>query len=264
MKAVKFVIAALAVGAVLCLIWLPGRLDQGEGFREHTRRTACKDNLKAIALALHNYHDAYKSFPPAYIADKDGKPMHSWRVLILPYMDEGQCFKNYDYSKPSDAPENRDVLEKMPDALLKNYDFSKPWDAPENRDVLENMPSIFSCPSNASAPPNTTSYVGVFGNGCIFDPERPVRIRDVKDGMTRTLMVGEVVDGTIPWTKPEDIDVSLHPGINKPGGFGSRHEGGCQFALCDGSVKFVQDDTDPETLYHLFHRNDGKPIDPAF
>ncbi|MEX2287387.1 MAG: DUF1559 domain-containing protein [Planctomycetaceae bacterium] len=197
----------------------------------------CKKNLKQIALALHNYHDEWHSFPPAFIADKDGKPMHSWRVLILPYLGETD--------------------------LYASYDFSKPWDAPDNQLVLERMPKLFRCHSDQSAPPYTTNYAAVFGAGCLFDPERPIRIRDVKDGTTTTLMVGEVVDVNIPWTKPEDIDVSQHPGINQPGGFGSRHEGGCQFALADGSVKFIEQKLSPELCYALFHRNDGKQFEGA-
>lgn len=222
-----------AAAAVACLLWF--LLMPEAPLEVHHPMSPCKSNLKTIALALHNYNDRWKSFPPPFIADKDGKPMHSWRVLILPYMDE----------RP----------------LYESYDFSKPWDAAENRRVLERRPYVYTCPSDNFAAPNATSYVGVFGAGCMFDPAAPVRLRDVKDGTTNTLMVGEAVDVNIPWTKPEDIDVSLYPGINKPGGFGSRHEGGCNFAWVDGSVKYIYDDTDPETLNRLFHRNDGKSLD---
>src|SRR4029453_12945484 len=63
--------------------------------REAARRTQCKNNLKQIGLALHNYADVYGSFPPAYIADETDKPMHSWRVLILPFLDQDQLYKEY-------------------------------------------------------------------------------------------------------------------------------------------------------------------------
>src|SRR4051812_3837711 len=78
-----------AVGLVVVLALASfifiGMLSPGGGSREAPRRTKCKNHLKDIALALHNYHDAYGTFPPAYIADQNGRPMHSWRVLILPY-----------------------------------------------------------------------------------------------------------------------------------------------------------------------------------
>src|SRR5687767_14136115 len=77
-------IALVAIGLVLCCL-IPAFMP-AVGSRPPSKRTQCKNNLKQIALALHNYHDVYGSFPPAYIADKDGRPMHSWRVLLLPYI----------------------------------------------------------------------------------------------------------------------------------------------------------------------------------
>ena len=196
----------------------------------------CKNNLKQIALALHTYHDAFGTFPPAYIADENGRPMHSWRVLILPYLDE--------------TP------------LYKSYDFTKPWDAPENARVLNQMPEVFRCPSDEDAPANATSYAGVFGPGCVFNPVGPVRIRDIKNGTTNTLFVGEVFDAQIPWTKPQDIDVNRHPDVNRPGGFGSHHEGGCQFATCDGAVRFLPQTTgvdDLRTMFRIHDKRRGTP-----
>ncbi|MEX2286688.1 MAG: DUF1559 domain-containing protein [Planctomycetaceae bacterium] len=221
-----------------CLLFLIALIVPSFHSARKSRQSPCIRNLRSLAFALNIYHTANGSYPPAYIADKDGKPMYSWRVLILPFLDE----------KP----------------LFDKYDFSKPWDAPENRFVLENMPDVFRCESDKSATPNTTNYAGVFGKGCAFDPGYPMGIRDIEDGMTFTLLVGEVVDVNIPWTKPEDIDVSLHPGINKPNGFGSRHPGFCNFAFCDGRAQVLFDNIDPEVLDSLFHRNDDKPIDDPF
>jgi hypothetical protein len=98
--------------------------------REAARRTQCKNNMKAIALAMHNYHDTYGSFPPAYIPDENGKPMHSWRVLILPMLDQ--------------------------QFLYSQYDFDQPWDSPANRSVMDRMPAIYGCPSSPDAKGNTT------------------------------------------------------------------------------------------------------------
>jgi hypothetical protein len=230
------VVLVLSLAATALLIWLIIPPRQHDTL--HRAIPHCKNNLKQIALALHVYHDAWGSFPPAYVADANGKPMHSWRVLILPYIDEK--------------------------GLYERYDFSKPWDAPENAGVLAEMPDVFTCPSDRDAAPNTTSYAGVFGPGCVFDPERPVRIRDIKDGTTVTLMVGEVVGVAIPWTKPEDIDVTQHPTINQPGGFGSRHEGGCQFVTADGATHFLDEDVDQDKLRRLFLRDDGTFAEDPF
>src|SRR5580704_3157028 len=104
-------------------------------------RTECKNHLQQLALAMHNYHDQYGSFPPAYIADKDGRPMHSWRVLLLPFLEF--------------------------DSLHKQYRFDEPWNGPHNRLLAEPAPSLFHCPSDTGAKTNT-SYVVVVGPKTIF------------------------------------------------------------------------------------------------
>ena len=84
--------------------------------REAARRMQCLNNLKQIALALHNYHDVYGVFPPAYIPDAQGKPKHSWRVLILPFLEEQGTYEKYDFDEPWDGPNNRALLTSMPRA----------------------------------------------------------------------------------------------------------------------------------------------------
>ncbi|MEZ6114117.1 MAG: DUF1559 domain-containing protein [Pirellulaceae bacterium] len=75
--------------------------------REAARRSQCSSNLKQIELALHNYHDTFKSFPPAYIADANGRPMHSWRVLILPFMEQRELYDQCRFDEPWDGPNNQ-------------------------------------------------------------------------------------------------------------------------------------------------------------
>lgn len=234
-------VVAVAVLAILIALLLPA-VQQA---REAARRAQCRNNLKQIALALHNYHDAYGAFPPAYVADEDGNPMHSWRVLILPFLGET--------------------------ALYRSYDLSQPWDSPANQFVLDNMPAVFRCPSHPQDPASTmTHYAGVFGPGCVFEkPEgafaapEAVSIRDITDGTSNTLLVGEVTDAGIPWTKPEDIDVTQHPTLNQPGGFSSHHVGGVNFVMCDGAVRFISENIGTPTLKLLFTTNDAQPV-PAF
>src|ERR1700690_1532678 len=81
------------------------------------RRTECKNHLKQLALAMHNYHDTYGSFPPAYIPDKNGRPMHSWRVLLLPFLEFGPLYDQYRFDEPWNGPHNRE-LAKLPIALF--------------------------------------------------------------------------------------------------------------------------------------------------
>ena len=109
--------------------------------REAARRCACTNNIRQIALALLNYRQANGCFPPAYIVDKNGRPAHSWRVLILPYL-EGQT-------------------------LYQQYNFNEPWDGPNNKKLLAGRPPMcFVCPSDGNiriSGTACTSYAAVVG-----------------------------------------------------------------------------------------------------
>ncbi|MCH8828173.1 MAG: DUF1559 domain-containing protein [Planctomycetes bacterium] len=204
--------------------------------REAARRAACKNNLKQIGIALHNYHDVYKSFPPAYVVDDEGRPLYSWRVLILPF------------------------LEEIP--LFRRFDLTKAWDDPHNKKLLAEMPKIFRCPSDTDANSTTTSYAGVFGRNCVFRGPQPTRFRDITDGTSSTVMVGEASGAKIPWTKPADIDTDLQRGLNDSNGFQGPHKGGCYFVFGDGSVQFIPNETDKAELQKLFNCRDGKELKP--
>jgi prepilin-type processing-associated H-X9-DG protein len=203
--------------------------------REAARRTQCMNNLKQIGLALHNYASAWGSFPPAYIADESGRPMHSWRVLILPFIEQDQIYQQ--------------------------YDFSEPWDGPNNSRLLARMPPVYACPSTPN-PGTNTAYVGVFGEHCIFRGDKPVSFREIMDGTSNTLMVGEATHASIPWMKPVDVDITAHPSIGDPDGFSSFHVGGANFLLADGAVRFISQTINPLTLKALFTRDGGEVIPP--
>jgi hypothetical protein len=103
-------LVVIAIIAVLIAFLLPAvRSARGAAYRSH-----CSSNLKQIALALHNYHDTFGAFPPAYVADESGKPMHSWRVLILPFLESSPLYDKYRFDEPWDGPNNRQLLKHMP------------------------------------------------------------------------------------------------------------------------------------------------------
>ena len=121
-------LVVLAVIGVLIAFLMPATRTG----REPARRTQCKNNLKQIGLALYSYHDTYHAFPPAYTVDADGKPLHSWRTLILPYSDQ--------------AP------------LYAKIDLSKPWDDPVNAEAYNTRtPNGYCCPSVPGLPTNSLS-----------------------------------------------------------------------------------------------------------
>jgi hypothetical protein len=203
----------------------------------------CQSNLKQFGLALHNYLAAEGTFPPAYIADSHGRPMHSWRMLILPYFEMG-----------SDAEE-----------IYKEYDFSEPWDGPNNRRLIERMPRIFRCPKDERAPPGTTSYFAVVGGQSAwpFDVGRPAT--EFADGLSNTILVVEATGRAIPWTEPRDLDFDqLDFTINGPTEYGiaSTHTGGVMTLMSDGDVRFLPEDIRPAILRALLTVGGGEPVSP--
>ena len=112
---VVVLMVALVCGGILVALLLPAV----QAAREAARRMTCNNNLKQIALAMHNYQTAYKTSPPAYIPDKNGKPMHSWRVLIPPYLEgEDGVYKDYRFKEPWDSPHNKALAAGCPGCLL--------------------------------------------------------------------------------------------------------------------------------------------------
>ena len=184
------------------------------------RRTQCFSNLKQIAIALHNYHDKYDSLPPAYTVDSNGKPLHSWRTLILPYLEQT--------------------------ALYNSIDLSKPWSDPVNAEAFKTTPQIYRCPS-ADLPPNYTGYLGVAGENGSFHPTNPRARSEITDGLSNTLMVIEVPqEKAVPWMSPQDADEHLILSISEKDTLA--HTGGYQAAIGDGSVRFLSINLDLSTL----------------
>ncbi len=208
-------------------------------------RAMCSNNLRQIALALHNYHDVYKSFPPAYVANAGGKPMHSWRVLILPFLEQ----------KP----------------LYDLYRFDEPWDGPTNRQLAAHTLKLFECPANENQLTGQTSYVAVVGPGTAWPGATCVTLSDITDGTDNTLLVVEVHNSGIHWMEPRDLDVSQMPlTINaKSGaagtnlGISSGHPRVAQAARADGSVfAILEDDTPPATIRAMLTIAGGEKVTP--
>ena len=208
------------LGVVVLLIGLFLPLNRG---REAARRTQCKNNLKQIGLALHAYHDVYEALPPAYTVDANGKPLHSWRTLILPYIDEVK--------------------------LYNAIDLSRPWNDPANAEAFKTAPTVYCCPS-ARLPDGSTAYLAVVGPDFCFHPTQPRAFSDVTDGFSNTLMVIEVAqENAVPWMSPQDADEQTVLSFLKTGTLA--HTGGTQTLLMDGSAMFLSQNVDPNTLRAL-------------
>jgi prepilin-type processing-associated H-X9-DG protein len=211
------------------------------GSRPASFRTVCKNNLKQLALALHNYHDAYGCFPPAYIADKQGRPMHSWRTLLLPYLE----------FKP----------------IYKDYRFDEPWNGPHNRELAALKLNLFQCPETKHSD-SETNYLVVVGPNTVFPGSKCVKISEISGGTTQTILLVEVQNSGIQWSEPRDLSyVDAIRGINPKDGIGisSRHKGeGAQIVFADGSVRFLSNNFPADNFPALLDRDAQKkpPLPP--
>lgn len=196
--------------AVVVAFLLPLRRNAGPA----ALRNTCSVNLKNIALALQTYEHKYRALPPAYTVDADGKPLHSWRTLILPFLDQ----------RP----------------LYESIDLSKPWDVPANAAAYNaKTPEIFLCPA-AGCPENHTTYLAVVTPTSCLRPGKPRPIADIRDGLKNTIVVLEVAPKhAVHWMAPSDADeaIVLALGPNSE----LAHDGGVNVAFCDGRVIFVHD-----------------------
>ena len=147
--------------------------------RDRPRREACLQNLKRIGLAMQAYHQTHGCFPPPFLADKSGKPQHSWRVLILPFLDE--------------------------QALYARYRFDEPWNSTHNMALADQMPAIYRCPSETASGPKT-SYAMLVGPHAFSDGSTPRRMSDIKKRLSSIIMVAEAADEGINWLEPRDLD----------------------------------------------------------
>lgn len=226
------VIGTVTVGGVLVALLLPAV----QAAREAARRMQCTNNLKQVALAMHNYHDTYQAFPPAYTVDAEGNKLHSWRTLLLPYLEQA--------------------------ALYDQIDLSKPWDAPENQHIADTLIPTYTCSSSPDGMMPYTNYMVIVGPGTIFEGEQPIGMRDIIDGTSNTLLVVEVKGQQVPWMEPTDLSLdqmqmAINAGSTEPG---SHHPGGINAAMADGAVRFLANSIDPTTLRNLITRNDGQVI----
>jgi prepilin-type processing-associated H-X9-DG protein len=202
--------------------------------REAARRTQSANNLKQLALAMYNYHDTHQRFPARANFDAQGKPLLSWRVHLLPFLEQ----------------EN----------LYRQFHLDEPWDSEHNRKLIPLMPSVYQNPS-APPEPGKAHYVGLVGKGTLFEGDKARRVSDIRDGTSNTLMFVEVdPDRAVVWTKPEDIDFNPERPLE---GLGKAHPGGFNAALCDGSVRFISQTIDRQAFVRLAEIADGQVVPMA-
>jgi len=210
--------AQIATIGILIALLLPAV----QAAREAARRAASTNHMKQIMLAMHFHHEAREAFPARASFDEDGKPLLSWRVHLLPCLEEQY--------------------------LYEEFHLDEPWDSPHNRELIAKMPQIYRNPSSP-AEPGKSDYLAVSGEGTMFEGTEGRRVAEVRDGSSNTIMVVEVnPDEAVIWTKPEDWQ--LDPD-EPPAGLGHAHPAGFIAGFADGSVRTIPADVDPEVFQAL-------------
>jgi hypothetical protein len=219
-----------AVIGVLVALLLPAI----QAARAAANRNTTLNKLRQIALAMMNFEAVNRRFPAHAIFSKDGKPLLSWRVAILPFLEEK--------------------------ALFDQFHLDEPWDSEHNKPLIAKMPEIYNKPSRPND--GTTVFLVPFGKGLAFEGTEGLKIREFTDGTSKTILAVEVNDDrAVPWTKPNDLEVDL----SKPfEGLGEGEEGGIScFAFVDGHTVVISKHSDEATMKALFTRNGGEPIDDS-
>lgn len=210
----------------------------GEAPKQRRAPTAqdhqCTNNLRQIALAMHNYHDSHGKFPPAASLDKQGKPLLSWRVQLLPYLEQ--------------------------EPLYRRFHLNEPWDSPNNKLLVAQMPAVYRCPTQKPGSASKTTYLAPVGKETVFPPNSKdgARIASISDGTSNTIMIVEAdEDHAVEWTKPDDWLVDLAKPL---AGLSRRHVQSIQVVMADGSVRLLRDPIEPKTMAALLTRAGGEVV----
>jgi hypothetical protein len=199
-------------------------------------RHEAMDQMKQLGLGMHTYHIEHKSFPPPALVDGNGKPLLSWRVALLPYLEE-----NYK-------------------ELYGEFHLDEPWDSEHNKPLIAKMPAIYRCPRSAKADDGMTVYQVPHGPSTVFAGPDGIPIRKITDGTSNTIGVVEVDENhAVPWTKPEDWTFDPAEPAKGLGGHFPDQIFLCLF--CDGSAHAIPTTAKKETLSALFTRNGGEIVE---
>jgi Protein of unknown function (DUF1559) len=212
-------------------------------------------NLKKIGEAQLSFLQSYNHFPPASLVGPDGKPWHSWRVMLLPHLDYADLFTR--------------------------YRFDEPWDGPHNKLLVDQMPAVYTDASPGKVTDHFTRYAAVTGEGMAFSaagyrfdgtkpqypPKSGIKFSDCKDGPANTLIVGTVApDSKIPWSKPEDVVIDGNlAGLGRKGEFAAPYKSAQGnfglFVLLDGSVVGVRDVVDSKQFRSMLTIAGNEPLE---
>ncbi len=233
-------LVVIAIIALLVALLLPAVSTA----RHAARRVQCTSNLKQIAIGLYNYREVYGSFPPAYVADANGKPLYSWRVLLLPFLEQ--------------------------QSLYDRYRLDEPWDGPNNRKLLAHTPRVFQCADHQRRLADaTTSYFAVVGPNAAWSGAKPRPLGELSRDASDLILVLEGPPHTVAWSEPRDLSLEEAQRLltDPPGDRDGQHvnDGGFLYAtymgrnaaLADGATWHLPPQLSPELALRLLQVDDG-------
>lgn len=228
---VLWIVLAVAGGGVVlvALLFIVVLLPAVQQGREAARRSTSKNHLKIIGIAMHNYHDTHRIFPPGGTETTDGKPYHSWQTSLLPHMEHA--------------------------SLYNQIDFDQPWSDPANQALFkQEIPSYLNPTISENKSPDGLGLSHYVGNQHFLKKNTGIQLRDITDGASNTIIAVEAGENFKPWGDPTNIaDLSnIMSSGNK-----TAYKGGRHILMADGSVRFISENVDPETLKHLSIPDDG-------
>lgn len=230
--------AAIAVifGVSIYLLW-----PTLSALKARRDRVASLNNLQRIAEALNAYSIQHGTYPTPVVYDASGKPLYSWRVLILEQLGESR--------------------------LAASFRHDLAWDSPENAMLLSQCPNVFMCPTiSKNQIAASANYALITGNNTVFPSSGPLAFSQITDGRDRTLLVAEVELAGGEWSQPWDIDIakfSTKIGFGGANAIGGNHAGGGAIAFADGRPGWLPDDLSPALLRGLISPAGGEQIDPT-
>ncbi len=220
--------------ATLTSLLLPPLVQKVRGSAAHSQ---AMNNLKQLGLAMHYYHDANGRLPAVASFDKKNKPLLSWRVHLLPYLEHDQ--------------------------LYKEFHLDEPWDSEHNKKLIAKMPKVFANPANPRlAAEGKTTYVAPVHSTAIFTGDlQGSRITDIADGTSITVLLVDVDDAdAVVWTKPDDLKFDPKEPAK---GLSTRFGDSYLFLFADGSVHTVTKKIDKAMLNAIFTKNGGEECEFA-
>jgi RNA polymerase sigma factor (sigma-70 family) len=208
------------------------KAESGDAAKEALRRLQTRNNLRQIGIALQNYASAYGQLPAPAIYDKNGKPLLSWRVALLPFIDQ--------------------------DNLYKQFKLDEPWNSEHNKPLSDHLIKVYAPPDGEDREKPVTYYQAIVGQGAAWEPRKPMRFpASFIDGTSNTILVVEAAT-PVPWAKPEDLAYVPDQALPK---FGGLFGGAFHALFADGAVHFLSGRADEATLRAAITPAGGEVID---